>query len=718
MKRIISLVLILVMLFSLVACNGGQTGSNAGGNQGGNNIADSENNSGNTGNNGGNSNNSGGNSNNNGGNSGNNNSGNTGNNGGNSDDNVGNSGNDGGQEELPSPDYPEEDIALFNAFFNPENHISLKLDISNEELKKMQKDYENYRSFGSKSPIYRMADLYITITTPDGSSQKHVIEQVGVRMKGNTSRTDFYSDDNGMYNLIHFKISFGETFDEEAYYGSDALVWDNKDERKARKNRTFATLQKIDIRWNRNDDPTYIREGYAYDLYREFGVLAPHTNLASVDIGNDHAGVFVVYEPIDKIFLEKNLPTSALGGDLYKLGWTNEGATFTSFKSYGIEDEDEGKFYIYDLKTNKKTSTHESLKNLITKINQGITKDGIAEIIDINNFMYFCAVSYFIGNPDDLRNNFNNCYLYFRADTGKAMFIPYDLDRGLGVNKDWNPSGHCMTLDSPFQRTGAGSGTHTSPIFLKTVCRDGMYKEEYVAALLDVDNSEMLTNKAFKDRFDLAKSLYSKETSPSKGYHNAGGYSFTFDINKTANPGDSSNMSFADYMSQKRATLYAEIGDNGNTSGGGNGNESGGGSESGGNNNGGDTGKDENEYLPDNEENNGGTNENETPVAPQPITKCTAYIRGDFTNNWNVEDRYKMTDSGNGIFTYTLKRNSNFRFKLYNRETDKWYGSEIIADDCTVSYSSDDTTNIYLDAGTYLITFDTQNVKIYIEKVG
>ena len=691
MKRIISLVLILVLLFSLVACNGGQNGSNSGGNQGGNNTTDGGNGSENAGNDDGNSDNSGGNSNENGGNSGN---------------NSGNTGNNGGQDELPSPDYPEEDIALFNALFNPENHISLKLDISDSELKKIQKDYEYYSSFGSKSPIYRMADLYVTITTPNGESETHVIEQVGVRMKGNMSRTDFYSDENGMYNLIHFKISFGETFDDETYYGSDALVWESKDVRKERKNRTFATLEKIDIRWNRNDDPTYIRESYAYDLYREFGVLAPHTNLASVDIGRDHAGVFVIYEPVDDIFLEKNLPQSALGGDLYKLGWTNEGATFTSFKSYGIEDEDAGKFYIYDLKTNKKTSTHESLQNLITKINQGITKNGIADIIDINNFMYFCAVSYFIGNPDDLRNNFNNCYLYFRADTGKAIFIPYDVDRGLGVNT-WNPSGHGMTQDSPFQRTGAGSGTHTSPIFLKTVCRDGMYKDEYIAALRDVDGSEMLSNNAFKARFNLAKSLYSKETAPSKGYHNAGGYSFAFDINKTAKPGEQSNMSFADYISAKRVTLYAEIGDNGNISGGGN--------DDGGDNNGGDIDTDDNDNLPDNGDVGGG--ENETPVTPQPITKCTAYIRSDFTNNWNVDDRYKMQDNGNGIFTYNLKRNSNFRFKLYNKETNEWYGSEIVADDCTANYSSDDTTNIYLDAGTYLITFDTQNVKIYIEKI-
>lgn len=245
------------------------------------------------------------------------------------------------------PEVPKEDpdlsginpdeLALYYEFFNPENHIALNLDISQKELQKIQKDYENYSAKGSKSPIYRMADLYVTITKPTGEKLEYCIEQVGVRMKGNTSRTNFWDSSAGMYNLVHFKISFQETFDDAVYYGSDALTWADADARKARKDRTFATLEKIDMRWNKNDDPTYIREYYAYEIYREFGVLAPRTNLASVDIANDHAGVWLFYEPIDKIFLEKNLSPEALGGDLYKLGWTSEGATFTSFKSYGVK---------------------------------------------------------------------------------------------------------------------------------------------------------------------------------------------------------------------------------------------------------------------------------------------------------------------------------------------------------------------------------------------
>ena len=756
MKKLLSILLIFVIVFSIVSCdigdvggngsssngennnsngsgdNGGNGSNNSGSNNSGSNNSGSNNsgsnNSGsnNSGSNNSGSNNSGSNnsgSNNSGSNnsssnnSGSNNSGS--NNGGSNNSGSNNSGsndsgssnNGGNTNEKPTPVYPADELAAFEAFFNPNNRISIKLDIPGSELAKLQQDYEKYRSFGSKSPIYRMADMYITVTEPNGTIHEWVIDQVGVRMKGNTSRTDFYNNHDGMYNLVHFKVSFQETFDDEAYYGTDALVWKDDAERKARKNRTFATLEKIDMRWNRNDDTTYIRETYAYELYREFGVLAPHTNLASVDFGNDHAGVWVVYEPIDKIFLEKNLPASALGGDLYKLGWTYEGATFTSFSSYGIEDEDAGKFYIYDLKTNKKTSTHQSLKNLINTIkSSNATKSSFEKLVDMENFINYCAVSYIIGNPDDLRNNYNNTYIYFRADTGKMIIIPYDMDRGLGVNT-WNPYGHGMTKDDPFSRYNV-CGDQRSPLFLKTVCNGGYFVNEYIEALKNVDASDMLTNENFKAAFDVAASLYSGDTTPSKTYYNAEWCKFRFDINRTCDPGESKNMSFADYMYAKRQTLYSAIGDQGNNqkpdnnSGNNNGENN---SGNGGNND---------QYEPDNP----GTN------LPQgPITNCKPYIMGDM-NNWQTNGNYEMASQGEGIFTFTVTKShvsssyNRIKIKLYDSNNNMWYGYEIVDPNCTVNYndiSNNNNTNknIYLAPGTYLLTFDTNTVTLYIEKI-
>lgn len=576
--------------------------------------------------------------------------------------------------------FDSEELALFYALFDSRNHVSIHLDISDSELKKIQKDHEKYSSFGSKSPIYRMANMYVTITTPDGNSVDYVIEQVGVRMKGNTSRTDFYNDNEGMYNLVHFKISFQETFDDEVYYGSDALVWDEA-ARKERKNRTFATLEKIDMRWNKNDDSTYIREIYAYDLYREHGVLAPHTNLASVDIGPDHAGVWVIYEPIDKIFLEKNLPAESLGGDLYKLGWAgSNAATFTSFNYYGVEDEDAGKFYVYDLKTNKKTSDHSSLKNLINTLkSSSCTKESFASVVEVDNFLMFSAVSYIMGNPDDLRNNYNNCYIYFLADTGKMIIIPYDMDRGLGVNKDWNPYGDHMTTDSPFQNWNVG-GDQKSPLFKKGILDGGFYKNEYAEALKSIASNDMLTISVFRERFNVAMNLYSGDVKPSKTYYNAGGHRFSFDFDKS----DSSNMSFSNYITAKKNTIAKYI----------------------------------NSYVPDIE--NSGSSGNVT------VHEWELYLRGNFDdNNWENYRNYKLNHIGDGIYSITVTATKSsgdpgtFKFKIYNDRQSgdvAWYNT-VDEERTAVEFEyQGDHSNVQVLLGTYTIYFDTNTETIYFER--
>ncbi len=550
-----------------------------------------------------------------------------------------------------------EELEIYNALFNSNNKIEISLDISDSEFAKLQKDYEKYTNMGSKSPIYRRADFYITITTSDGVKE-YKLAQVGVRMKGNTSRSSFWSENDGMYNLVHFKLDFGETFDDEDYYGEDAIVWENSAERKERKNRTFATLEKLDLKWNRNFDSTNIREGYMYDYYRECGVIVPRTNLASVDISSDHVGVFRIYEPVDKIFLEKNLPEDAVGGDLYKLGWTNDGATFTSFSSYGVEDEDKCRFYNYDLKTNKKKSDHSSLKRLIEGLNSSeLTKEGFEELVDIDNFLAYCAVSYIIGNPDDLRNNYNNTYVYFRKDTGKMILIPYDMDRGFGINT-WNPFGNSMTTDNPLQARTAYD-TQRNPLFYKSVVEGGFFVDEYIDEIKAVSQSNMLELATFEKAYNTAKELYEKDIRPSKDYHNANKNSFYFDLNKTCDASGSSNMSFKDYITAKLNYLNTFL---------------------------------SGEILAD------------------------LAIRGDFTG-WNIDNNYLLEQFDGEIYSIRLSKNQTIIFKIYDRTSDKWYGADSIDKDCSVEYESvTENRDIKLLEGDYIVYFNVKTRIINIEK--
>ena len=65
-------------------------------------------------------------------------------------------------------------------------------------------------------------------------------------------------------------------------------------------------------------------------------------------------------------------------------------------------------------------------------------------------FLLCLTVSYLLGNPDDMRNNYNNYYLYFVPSTGKCVVIPYDFDRCFGLTYEWNPTGNGVTQDDPF----------------------------------------------------------------------------------------------------------------------------------------------------------------------------------------------------------------------------------------------------------------------------
>lgn len=570
----------------------------------------------------------------------------------------------------PEQDWNDSDLGqeqLFTELFDIRNKISLRLDMADEELAKMQADYEQYSQHGSKSPIYRVATLYVTITTAENRTYYYKIEEVGVRMKGNTSRTPFYDEKEGIYNIIHLKLSFRETFDDPVYYGEDAKQWE-ENARKARKNRTFATLEKIDLRWNRCDDGTYLKEYFAYETYRQYGVLAPHTNLCSFDWAGIHMGVFTINEPVDKIFLEKNLPQEALDGDLYKVGWAGgNNGSFTSLNSIGIENEDTGEFFAYDLKTNKKTSTHASLTTLITEMNGQMTKEHFAQLVDLDNFLPFCAVSYLLGNPDDMRNNYNNFYLYFRGDNGKAVFIPYDYDRCLGVTAHWNPTGNGVTSDNPFSITlNADGSQQRNPLILHSVAAGGFYMEEYADILQQIADGEWFTFENFSSIYQIAANHYTNAARPGKQFYNTEGLHLSFDLERTSDFSSQGNISIRDYLQAKQRTLRFYL-------------------------------QNLDQFLD-----------------VKPVVPSQWYIRSEVTN-WQTDPNYAMTQE-NGLFVISIQVTESLRLKVYNEESGHWYGAECVDESCSVPFDSDGHTNIVLREGIYRILFDPVTETIFLEK--
>ena len=415
---------------------------------------------------------------------------------------------------IPSPD--KEEIEIYNELFDINNKVAVYIDISEEELFKIQKDYEKFSSHGSKSPIYRMCDLVITI-----NNDQYYLEEVGIRMKGNTSRTSFYDQNNGIYNYIHYKLKFTETFDDEDDYEiSEMKVWEDSALRKQRKNRTFATLEGLELKWNKNMDGTHLRTYFAYDLFEKNDYLSPNCTISQVLITEfgklQNLGIFELNEPVDEIFLSKHLSENDLGGDLYKVGWDNQfGGNLTTDTLYaiGVEDEHAGYFPIYDLKTNKKTSTNDNLKNLINTLNSNISN--IESVVDIDMFLKFAALSYMTGNPDDYRNNYNNYYMYFLASSNKVIFIPYDLDRTYGITRDWDPFGNGSSKIDPLTSSSV-LGDQVNPLIKKTICynADSKYLNSYIAYLKQYSTNEYFNMSYINSVYSIALNNYSSSYKP------------------------------------------------------------------------------------------------------------------------------------------------------------------------------------------------------------
>lgn len=459
------------------------------------------------------------------------------------------------------------DDVVYTALFDDSSTVGIQIDMSDAEWRKLDADSEAYQ----KSPIYRYADNVIISINSGSDVKNYYYEGVGVRMKGNTSRHKFYSDD-GFYNAIHMKLSFKETFDdlEDGYKSDELYDWgDDTDGRNYRKNRTLGGMTKIDIKYNSTIDETYIREIYAMRLFRDNGIYAPNITLGSLSALEKNSklknlGVYRIHEPVDEQFVVRHIETTV--GDLYKCTWGNQGwgngsdLTDTDLENrVGVNDELNNKLYAYEKKTNKKKDKTTGLRdfssifNFIENVNDG-SKD-IRQYIDEDYFAKFEAVNYLLGNPDCIRNHANNYYLYFRKTDGKAIVIPYDYDRCLG-NITWNPANGMIDMQPYTRMTTINNDTQRNPLYIRLIDKGAPYDEgsvlmKYRANLLTVADSEMLKASAFNALKDKYKARYGKYTSSAIG--GKLGNSQGFDDNSA------NNISVADYLTAKLKVMRDNI---------------------------------------------------------------------------------------------------------------------------------------------------------------
>jgi hypothetical protein len=211
-----------------------------------------------------------------------------------------------------------------------------------------------------------------------------------------------------------------------------------------------------------------------------------------------------------------------------------------------------------------------------------------------------------------------------------------------------------------------GPEEQKNPLFIHSVVKGGLYVGEFAKVLERVAENTLLNPDTFGSWYHTAAHLYSKDVTPERFLHNSDGRDFSFDLNRTGEIHTDDNLSFKDYITAKITAwkgYMAKL----------------------------------EEYL-----------QYQRPIPAR------YFIRGDF-NDWSNRDEYALTPSGDQM-VFTLNFRHDFSFKVYDDQTQAWYGAECLPEDTELDFRTNDHGNIILRSGTYEVTFDPETTGIQIIK--
>ena len=237
--------------------------------------------------------------------------------------------------------------------------------------------------------------------------------RVGLRFKGNSSLQSSWR--NGVLKLS-FKLDFDEF--EDTYPQI--------------KNQRFYGIKKLSLK-NNYDDKSMLREKVAGDVFRNSGLVGPHTAFYTlyVDYGDGpkYFGLYTLVEEVDGSVLDTQYTSDE--GNLYKPD--GDAATFAS----GTYDEGE-----YEKKNNEDEADFTDVTSLLSIINDSrrttdaaTWRSELETIFDTDVFLKYLAINTVIQNWDTYGRMTHNYFLYNNPDTNKLTWIPWDNNEALQTGK-------------------------------------------------------------------------------------------------------------------------------------------------------------------------------------------------------------------------------------------------------------------------------------------
>jgi hypothetical protein len=381
----------------------------------------------------------------------------------------------------------------YTSFWSEKSRIDLRFEMTPSNLQHMS-DAGAIKN-DVRNDIYFPITLHLTL-----NADIYLLNEVGLRIKGNVFSRLPISEDGQLIAPSGFKLSFNETFSELFYedYGLRKTWTDQNPAFVRRKDRTLFGMDKLDMKWNRSADPSMITQAFSYHLFDAWTPISTHSTLGTVafTLGDTttNVGIFMLNEAIDKTFIRRHFNKAEAQGDLYKALWPVDlnmvdplgrqvlnrvGNTYrVNPDVIGVENTFINYHPTYDLKTNKTTSNHTHLIRLIRTLATAGTlplnerKAAIESVVHIPSFLQYAAASYLMGNPDDMRANVNNTYIYFHPTTGQAYFIPYDYDWTLGLTWSEDLNVQMRTISPLYNISPVHGQTINNPLLWYTLLEE------------------------------------------------------------------------------------------------------------------------------------------------------------------------------------------------------------------------------------------------------
>ncbi len=307
----------------------------------------------------------------------------------------------------------EKKNAPSHALFSTNAPIhTFKIEVSGNELAALQKDNRSY--------------VHGTITV--GAT---VLKDVAIHLKG-----------NGSFRPLNEKPSFVTKFDRfvpgQKLFGESKIALNNA-----------------------SQDPTYLADFMANEMFREANVPVSRVTHARVIFNGRDLGLYVLVEMHNKEFLKRWFHNSQ--GNLYEAYLADVDTEM---------DMDNG--------VDKSQSDRKKLVEVLNLPDPAARWARLPQVLDVDRYVSHLVCELFIGHTDGYAMNRNNYRIYHNPDTDRFTF--------LGHGADW-----------AFQNTGVSmkppQGSLVTRAVLTTPEGSRLFKERQLTLFTNVFQLDVMTNR-------------------------------------------------------------------------------------------------------------------------------------------------------------------------------------------------------------------------------